>query len=66
MYLNIIIIAKANGSGIKMAVTATDLGKELFVVPAIEEQRNFENFVYQVDKSKFMRRQYNYIFKRSE
>ena len=45
-------IAKANGSGIKMAVTATDLGKELFVVPSIEEQRNFENFVLQVDKSK--------------
>lgn len=45
-------IVKANGSGIKMAVTATDLGKELFVVPTIEEQKDFENFVYQVDKSK--------------
>ena len=46
-------LVKANGSGIKMAVTATDLGKELFVVPSIDEQKSFEAFVNQVDKLKF-------------
>ena len=30
--------AEANGSGIKMAISATELGKELFPVPTIEEQ----------------------------
>lgn len=47
-------MSKAKGSGVKMAVTATELGKELFVVPDIEEQRAFEDFVKQVDKSKFV------------
>ena len=46
-------IKKANGSGIKMAITATELGKELFVVPPIEKQNEFETFVKQIDKSKF-------------
>ena len=45
-------MSKAKGSGVKMAVTATELGKELFVVPDIEEQIAFETFVKQVDKSK--------------
>ncbi len=45
-------MAKANGSGIKMAVTATNLGKEFFVVPSLAEQKAFEDFVKQVDKSK--------------
>ena len=35
-----------------MAVTATTLGKELFVVPPIEAQKQFAAFVSQVDKSK--------------
>ena len=47
-------IKKANGSGIKMAITATELGKELFVVPPIEKQNEFETFVKQIDKSKFV------------
>ena len=45
-------MTKAKGSGVKMAVTATELGKEFFIVPSIEEQKTFENFVKQVDKSK--------------
>ena len=47
-------INRAKGSGVKMAVTATELGKELFVVPAIEKQIEFESFVKQIDKSKFV------------
>ena len=45
-------IAKANGSGIKMAVTATDLGREYFIVPPMSKQNEFADFVHQVDKSK--------------
>ena len=45
-------MSKAKGSGVKMAVTATELGKEMFVVPNIEEQKAFEEFVKQIDKSK--------------
>ncbi len=45
--------AEANGSGIKMAITATELGKELFIVPPMDLQRQFSAFVEQVDKSKF-------------
>ena len=43
---------EAKGSGVKMAVTATTLGKELFVVPPIVVQKQFSAFVEQVDKSK--------------
>ena len=45
--------AEANGSGIKMAITATELGKELFIVPPMDLQQQFAAFVEQVDKSKF-------------
>lgn len=45
-------INKANGSGVKMAVTATELGEEVFIVPEISLQLDFEQFVHQVDKSK--------------
>ena len=45
-------VEKSNGSGIKMAITAKDLGKELFVIPPIKEQMKFEKFVNQIDKSK--------------
>ena len=47
-------VEKSNGSGIKMAITAKDLGKELFVVPPIKEQMKFEKFVNQIDKSKLL------------
>ncbi len=43
---------EAKGSGVKMAVTATTLGKELFVVPPMDVQRQFSAFVEQIDKSK--------------
>lgn len=43
---------EANGSGIKMAVTATALGKEMFVVPPLEVQTQFADFVKQIDKTK--------------
>ena len=45
-------INKANGSGVKMAVTATELGEEVFIVPEISLQLDFEQFVHQIDKSK--------------
>lgn len=44
-YFNLLLItrlkkheAEANGSGVKMAISATDLGKELFPVPTMQEQ----------------------------
>ena len=43
---------KANGSGIKMAVTATTLGNDEFIVPPIDLQNQFAAFVEQTDKSK--------------
>ena len=45
--------AEANGSGIKMAITATELGKELFIVPSMDLQKQFATFVEQTDKSKY-------------
>ena len=45
--------AEANGSGIKMAITATELGKELFIVPSMDLQKRFATFVKLTDKSKF-------------
>ena len=46
-------IAEANGTAVKMAVTATSLGKEEFIVPPIEAQNEWMAFVEQSDKSKF-------------
>ena len=43
---------EAKGSGVKMAVTATALGKNLFVVPPMDVQKQFSAFVAQIDKSK--------------
>ena len=43
----------ANGSGVKMAVTANTLGKEVFIQPAMHLQNRFAAFVAEVDKSKF-------------
>ena len=45
-------IKKANGSGIKMAITAKELGKEVFIIPTLEKQAEFELFVNQINKSK--------------
>ena len=44
---------RAQGSGVKMAVTATVLGNEEFVIPPLALQREFAAFVAEVDKSKF-------------
>ena len=44
--------ADANGSGVKMAITATALGKEHFIRPPMELQQQFAVFVEQTDKSK--------------
>ena len=40
--------AEANGSGIKMAISATELGKELFPVPMMEEQQKIAHIIYQI------------------
>ena len=45
--------AEANGSGVKMAITATALGKEHFILPPMELQEQFAAFVEQTDKSKY-------------
>ena len=45
-------ITDANGSGVKMAITASALGKEYFIRPPIEIQKLFSSFVKSVDKSK--------------
>lgn len=42
--------AKANGSGVKMAVTATTLGKETFIRPPLSEQLRFVSFIERMDK----------------
>lgn len=44
--------AQANGSGVKMAVTASALGKEEFIVPSIPFQNQFATFVERVDQQK--------------
>lgn len=44
--------AQANGSGVKMAVTASALGKEEFIVPSIPFQNQFAAFVDRVDQQK--------------
>ena len=44
--------AEANGSGVKMAVSATVLGQSDFVIPPMEVQNQFAAFVEQTDNSK--------------
>lgn len=46
--------AAANGSGVKMAITATALGKERFIKPPMKLQLEYSDFVAQVDKSKLV------------
>lgn len=50
-------IAEANGTGVKMAITATALGKEQFARPSIHLQNEWMTFVQQSDKSKIGLRQ---------
>lgn len=44
---------EANGSGVKMAITATALGQEPFIIPPLDLQKQFATFVHRTDKSKF-------------
>lgn len=44
---------KAYGTGVKMAVSATVLGQTDFLVPPMDIQDQFSDFVSQTDKSKF-------------
>ena len=39
---------EANGSGVKMAISATELGKELFPVPTMAEQQKITKIISQV------------------
>ena len=41
--------AEANGSGIKMAISATELGKELFPVPSLAEQERIKELLSGVE-----------------
>ena len=43
---------EANGSGVKMAVTATTLGKERFAIPPMPSQQQFANFVVRTNRQK--------------
>ena len=43
--------AKANGSGVKMAVTATILGRTPFMLPPLSEQERFVAFVAGVERA---------------
>ena len=45
--------AEAKGSGVKMAVSATVLGQSDFVIPPMEVQNQFAEFVEQTNKLKF-------------
>ena len=39
---------EANGSGIKMAISATELGKELFPVPTMDEQLKIADIIFKI------------------
>ena len=41
---------EANGSGIKMAISATELGKELFPVPSMDKQLTITNVISKISK----------------
>lgn len=42
--------AEANGSGIKMAISATELSRELFPVPSMEEQLKITNVIFKISE----------------
>jgi type I restriction enzyme S subunit len=46
-------MSEANGTAVKMAVSAKALGKEHFIIPDLRTQQAFVAFVKQSDKSKF-------------
>ena len=47
------ILYMSQGSGIKMAITAKELGKKDFIVPPLWLQNEFSQFVEKTDKLEF-------------
>ena len=47
------ILYMSQGSGIKMAITAKELGKKDFIVPLLSLQNEFSQFVEKTDKLEF-------------
>ena len=47
----------ANGSGIKMAISATELGKEMFPIPPMDEQQKVSEIFLTVDRLIALRQQ---------
>ena len=47
----------ANGSGIKMAISATELGKEMFSIPPMDEQQKVSKIFLMVDRLIVLRQQ---------
>lgn len=45
--------ARAEGSGVKMAIRAKELGVAEVEIPSLDKQKRFATFVHQVDKLKF-------------
>jgi len=43
----------SNGSSVQMAIKASDLEKEQFILPSLDEQNRFVQFTHQLDKLKF-------------
>ena len=47
----------ANGSGVKMAISATELGKELFPIPPMDEQQKISRIFFMVEHLILLRKQ---------
>ena len=47
----------ANGSGVKMAVSATELGKDLFPIPPMDEQQKISRIFFMVEHLILLRKQ---------
>ena len=44
--------SEANGSSVKMAITASSLKQELFVIPPIDIQKQFSDYIVQINQAK--------------
>lgn len=47
----------ANGSGVKMAISATELGKNLFPIPPMDEQQKISRIFFMVEHLMLLRKQ---------
>ena len=47
----------ANGSGVKMAISATELGKDLFPIPPMDEQQKISRIFFMVEHLILLRKQ---------